>query len=91
LVYIKNETSNTADALAYWPNVTGNSSTSFTKGYRFTSLGSGVAPNGAPTAITLSSFSASGAVGKDRWVGGLAGVVAVLAAAGIFLKRRYES
>ncbi len=47
--------------------------------------------NTGPNAVTLSSFSASGAMGKGRWIGSFAGVAAVLAAAGIFLKRRYES
>jgi hypothetical protein len=58
LVYIKDDNNNTTNAFAYWPNVTGNTATSFTKGYRFTDLGSGFSPNGAPTAVTLSDLSA---------------------------------
>jgi hypothetical protein len=79
---------------SYWPNVSGNTTTpspSFTQGFIFndplTTNVSGYSPSGAPTAISLSQFTANNPISSLLL---LTGIFVLVSAAFLLLRRRKQ-
>jgi hypothetical protein len=89
LVIIKDEDTTTWTAQRWWPNATGNTSTGFQKGFKFTSVFTdNQVPQNAPNTLTLRSIQASPMAATALPLAGV-GVAAVsLASAAVIWRRR---